>query len=190
MDNLINRIEEIPLSGVDLNDMSRALGQLHTKSILYEELEEIQKIDDLFNDVNTVYILLNIQGERMGTVGHWVALIKNKNGLVYYDPYALALSQDIELTGEKPWLEILLSKEPSVDYNIFRHQKFKDETQTCGRHTVIRGLFWFMTNAEYNRLVMLPVLNFVKDPDTFAALLTGFLGPSDRVITEFFKSRV
>jgi len=190
MDNLINRIEEIPLSGVDLNDMSRALGQLHTKSILYEELEGVDKIMDLFNDVTALYILFQIQGERVGTVGHWVVLIKNKHGLSYYDPYALALSEDLRLTGEKPWLEVLLRKEPSVDFNKFRHQQFKDETQTCGRHCVVRSLFWFMTNADYNRLVLQPVLNFVRNPDTFASLMTAFLGPSDRVITEFFRSRV
>ena len=47
-----------------------------------------------------------------------------------------------------------------------------------------------MNNAEYNRLVILPVLPFVRNADTFAALMTAFLGPSDRMLLEFFIDSV
>ena len=169
--------------------MSRALGNPHTKSILYEELEGLRDIEDLFRDANSVYILLQIQGERMGSVGHWVALCKNEKGLSYYDPYALNVSQDIQLTGEPPWLEKLLQGK-NVDVNRFRHQRFKDEVNTCGRHTVVRSLFWFMNNMDYNRLVVVPIRPFVNNVDTFSSLMTAFLGPSDRMIQQFFRGRV
>lgn len=181
--DLISLIEQIPLSGTDLTQMARSLGNPHVKAILYSELAGLTDINQLFNDANSVFILFEIQGELKPSVGHWIVLIKH-GGLSYYDPYALMLSQDLQLTGEPPWLELLLSKVPTVEMNRHRHQLLKDETQTCGRHTVVRSLFWFMDNERYHRHIIQPILPFVKDPDTFVTLMTAFLGPSDRVLRE------
>ena len=190
MDDLIARLEELPLSGTDLTEMSNKLGGAHTRFVLYEDLRN-ETIKSLFAGACCVYILFEIV-DRTGMVrkiGHWAVLIKNLNGLVYYDPYALSISEDIKLTGESVWLERILRGQ-KVDVNSFRHQRFRDETNTCGRHTVVRSLFHFMSNREYDSLVIKSILGHVDCPDTFVSLLTGFLADSDEVIQTFFKSRV
>ena len=190
MDDLIARLEELPLSGSDLTEMSNKLGVVNTRFVQYADLRE-ESLDSLFAGACCVYILFEII-DRTGMVrdiGHWAVLIKNKKGLVYYDPYGLSVSEDLKLSGEPPWLERIL-RGHKVDVNTRRHQEFRDETNTCGRHTVARSLFHFMSNQQYHNLVIRGVLKHVDSPDTFVSLLTGFLADTDQVIQTFFMARI
>lgn len=190
MDDLIARLEGLPLSGSDLNLMSSKLGVSNTRFVEYDNLKN-ESLDSLFANSCCVFILFELV-DRTGMlrkIGHWAVLIKNLNGLVYYDPYGLSVSEDIRLTGESAWLEKLLVGQ-QVDVNSNRHQRFRDETNTCGRHCVIRTLFHFMSNREYNDLVIKGVQMHVDSPDTFVSLMTAFLADADQVIETFFRSRV
>lgn len=190
MDDLITRLELLPLTGADLVMMSNKLGNAKTRFIIYDNLRNIKKVDELFAGVNSVFILFQIRNmSGPPSVGHWAVLIKTRKGLSYYDPYGLVLSEDIELSGEPAWLEKLL-KGQEVEMNRHRHQKFRNEVQTCGRHTVVRSVFHFMTNDEYDRLVIKPILHFVEDADVFVSIMTAFLDDTDEVIRAFFKSKV
>lgn len=190
MDDLITRIELIPLSGEDLVMMASKLGNEETRFILYDNLRHVKSVTELMAGANSVFILFQIKNPSgPPSVGHWAVLIKTNVGLSYYDPYGLVLSQDIQLTGEPAWLEKLLSP-LNVEMNTIRHQKFRDEVQTCGRHIVVRSIFHFMTNVQYNKFVIQPVLHFVEDADVFVSLMTVFLDDSDMVINSFFKSLV
>lgn len=192
MDDLITRIEEIPLTGEDLVMMSNKLGNQNTRFIFYENLSGAKSIETLFADANTVYILFQIREQGgIAAIGHWAALIQNKNGISYYDPEGLVLSEDIALSGEPDWLAKLL-RGKKVDMNKTKHQTDREDVNTCGRHTVIRGLFHFMTNRQYDQLVIRPLIDgkLVASPDVFVSLMTAFLDDSDRVIREFFMSRV
>jgi len=189
MDDLVARLEELPLSGSDLTTISTKLGLEKTRYVIYEDLKE-ETLESLFAGACCVYILFEIV-DRTGMlrdIGHWAVLMKNKKGLIYYDPYGLSVSEDLKLTGEPPWLERILRGQ-DVDVNTKRHQEFRDETNTCGRHTVARSFFYFLSNRDYHDLVIRGVMKHVDSPDTFVSLLTGFLADTDVVIQTFFKNR-
>ena len=201
MDTLVLEIEKIPLSGQDLVDQSVKMGNPNVRWMFYDDLSKFRHIDEVFmlnrqtgwHKYNTVYLLLEIRNHSQSTVGHWIALIidSEKNfALSYYDPYALTIEQDLMVTGEKDLLTNLLSG-MYVDVNSFQHQKFKNEVQVCGRHTVVRGLFHFYTNKQYNDVVIAPLIKTrqVCDADTLVSLLTAFLSKSDEVVRMFFKKK-
>ena len=195
MESLISDLEEIPLSGCDLVSMASKLGNPHTRYIdEYDTLKNVKSLDELFVDVNTVFILLDIFSERepMAHIGHWVALCLGDRAIQFFDPYGNSLEKDLELTGEEPYLQKLLYGY-KVDENKYKLQKFNDDTNTCGRHTVARALFHFLSNDEYYDRVIEPMIKkrLVKNPDVFVSLLTAFLGcesdKGDQKIMNFFR---
>lgn len=178
---LIQELETIPLSGLDLMQMSNKLGNPHTEWILYDHLSTMKTVEDLFRGgVNSNFILFTISTEQgPARIGHWITLIKRGSSYSYYDPYGLTISQDIILSGEPPHLERLL-RGKTVEVNRERHQLMKAEVNTCGRHCVVRALLFRRTNAEYGK-VLQQSKPFVMDNDVFVSLLTAFLSKSDQV---------
>ena len=199
MDNLINNIESIPLSGPDLQMMSFKLGNKKTKWIPYSQLSQYSNIESLFgvdrstgeHKFNTVFILLQILNEGdKPQIGHWVSLsFDGSNVLNYYDPYGLSVEEDISVTGESNLLPKLLSGY-SLDINTHQHQSLRQNQNECGRHTVVRSIFHFMNNNQYNSVVMSLIKSKqVSNPDVLVSLLTAFLSKSDEVVKIFFKQK-
>lgn len=194
MDNLIQRIEILDLSLEDLDMMSKKMGNLHTKGMLYEELKNVDDIDKLFpaedepGHINSIYFLFQIRNMPQQTVGHFAVLMKRADRYIYFDPYGLSLGEDLVLTGEPPYLTDLL-KGRKVDVNTVRYQQWRDQTQTCGRHVVMRSIFHFMSNKQYDDLIIKPVKKMVNNVDTYVILATMLLSKSDDVIRMFFKEK-
>lgn len=188
MQNLITQLEGVPLSGEDLVMMATKMGNPHVRFYLYAELENIRSVDQLLGDSNTAFILFDIKSDQgIEPVGHWANVMKNDHGIMYYDPYGLSLGQDLNITGEPPYLTNILSGH-NIDMNPFRDQKFKDELNTCGRHCAVRSVFWFLTNPGYQAEVIAPLRKgmFVRDPDVLVSLMTAFLDDSDKAVKAFF----
>lgn len=195
--DVVARLEAIPLSGQDLVDMSNSMGNDMVMAIDFAELAPLVRnksglaaLNTLFSGrtraVFVLYQILNKNGQSDRSkvaVGHWVCLLKTKRGVSYYDPYGLSISQDIHITNE-PNFYIRLFQGVRVDQNRTRHQKFRDQVNTCGRHCVSRALFWFLSNNEYHQRVIRPLLRdrVVSDPDAYVSILTAFLDKSDRVL--------
>ncbi len=195
MESLISGLEEIPLSGCDLVAMARKLGNPKTRYIdEYDTLKDVNSLDELFVDVNTVFILLDIFSERepMAHIGHWVALCLGDRAIQFFDPYGNSLARDLELTGEEPYLQKLLYGY-KLNENKYKLQKNSDDVNTCGRHCSVRALFHFLSNEEYYNRVIEPMIKqkLVKTPDVFVSLMTGFLGcksdKGDQKIMNFFR---
>lgn len=189
--NLITEIEGVPLDGSDLRSMATKLGNNAVKSLLYDNLAGVT-LDELFSDVNTVFILYQIRNG-MGpkpVVGHWVSLIKNDMGFQYYDPYGLTISQDLHITGEPDHFKRLF-KGKTVNINDKRHQRFKNEVNTCGRHCVSRSTMWFLNNGEYNDLLQ-PIVqaHMVSTLDVYVSILTMFLDDSDKAVLQMIPQLV
>lgn len=189
--NLITEIEGVPLDGSDLRTMANKLGNNAVKSLLYDNLAGLT-LDDLFSDVNTVFVLYRIRnaGGPNPVVGHWVALIKNDMGFQYYDPYGLSISQDLQITGEPDHFRRLF-KGKSINVNKKRHQRFKNEVNTCGRHCVSRSTAWFLTNGEYDDLLQ-PIVqgHMVSTLDVYVSILTMFLDDSDKAVLRMIPQLV
>ena len=193
MEDLVEQLENIPLNGDDLVMMSTKLGNPDVRFVQYRNLEGVQSVEQLFGaTANSVYVLFDVKSESgVESVGHWAGVIRNEHGLSYYDPYGLMLSEDLRITGDPPFLEEILSGH-KVEMNAFRAQMLRDETNTCGRHVVVRSVFHGLTNAQYHNMVLQPTIRkkLVRDADVFVSLMTGLLDRSDqRVLRQFFTGR-
>ena len=75
MDDLIDDLTKIPLSGDDLIDITTKLGKDKSKLawITYDSLTEVNSIMELFKDgqIESVFILIQPPGQ---PIGHWVTL--------------------------------------------------------------------------------------------------------------------
>lgn len=180
MDSLVSRLEQIALTGNDLCDMVRKLGNHGVRVHHYDDLGSLSA-DELFGDSNSVLLLLELKASK---IGHWVLLVKNDD-VYFYDPYGFSVQEIMKLTGEKNYIHKLF---PKLAWNHHRHQLVKDEVNTCGRHCVSRALFHFLSNDEYHERVITPLLgnHIVPNADAYVSLMTAFLDDSDRVLFRFF----
>ncbi len=216
--DFIDQLELIPLDGNDLLVMSAKLGNPDCRFMLYDELNGVSSIDELFVDGNnTMYILLQIDRGAQDPIGHWVSIIKHSDSpkslenvradsnslrvesrrinydYSHYDSYGFSLDQELSFTHTKPLLQSLLSG-VSLEESRNQHQKFKDkrhDVNTCGRHTVTRSVFYYLSNKEYDKLIIQPILkdHDVRNPDVMVSLLTGFLPPNDSPVQQFFMKK-
>ena len=202
--DFIDRLELIPLDGNDLIVMSGKLGNPDCKWMQYDDLASASTIDDLFTPMsdgsdrenNTMYILLQIESGSGAPTGHWVSIIKYSGGdydYGHYDSYGFTIDQELAFTHAQPLLQNLLTG-VRLEESRVKHQLFKDkrhDVNTCGRHTVSRSVFYYLSNKEYDKLIIQPVLsdNDVRNPDVMVSLLTGFLPPNDSPVRDFFMGK-
>jgi hypothetical protein len=195
--NLITRIEEITLSGEDLMKMYSCIGtesydKRTVKFLIYNDLNRYRNIDELFENgkLVAVYILLQIQyGDN--PVGHWITIIRNyeKKKIYYYDPYGLSIEKELYITQEPRYIVDLL-KGLDVQVNNIKHQQFKENINTCGRHCVLRSTFHHLDNLEYNNYVIKPLTGTYNiTPDQVVSFFTSFIGPSNEVLKNFFAKK-
>lgn len=193
MDDLVDDLTKIALSGEDLIDIVSSLGKPKSEMrwITYDDLHKVGSLANLFEEVDTVFILIT---PPMEAVGHWVTLGFNQEGIYYYDPYGLTIQEDIKITrSDDILLQLLRGRD--VDVNTFKHQKFGsnkgDPINTCGRHDAVRAFFGYLSNKDYNNRVIAPLIDRreVKDADTVVNLLTAFLSGSDKVVSTFFMGQ-
>lgn len=193
MNNLISRIESLPMSGSDAIEMAKAFKIDNiSKWMLYDDMVKFKNINEMFGEKRIIYILLQIKNES-GTsdVGHWVALIWHKQATRYYyfDPYGLTINKDLSLTHE-PDTILKLLKGLDVDVNNIRHQMFKSDVNTCLRHCVIRSIFWHLNNKEYDKFIVRPSIQLgVRNSDILVSLLSGLLSNTDDVLIQFFNKK-
>ena len=193
--DFIDQLELIPLDGNDLLVMSAKLGNPDCKWMQYDDLAKANSIEDLFKDGNnTMYILLQIESGDGSSIGHWVSIIKyGQAEYGHYDSYGFTIDQELAITHSRPLLKSLLTG-IRLEESRVKHQAFKDkrhDVNTCGRHTVTRSVFYYLSNKEYDKLIIQPILrdNDVRNPDVMVSLLTGFLPPNDSPVQLFFKNK-
>ncbi len=194
MDDLIDDLTKIPLSGEDMIEICTALGADKDKLawITYDALQNIGSIDQLFKngEINSVFILFTPPNTQ---VGHWIVLGNNESGLFYFDPYGFTIQEDTKITMSNDKL-LRLTEGHNVDVNRFRYQKLGtdmgSEVNTCGRWTAIRAFMFWATNQQFQNIIT-PIINRkqVKDLDVFANLITAFLSQSDKVVEQFLMKK-
>lgn len=141
--------------------------QEQCKIMTYTELSTIGNIDDLFNGVECVFILVREYVDS----GHWIIIYKYKNTINVFDSYSSDFIDD-EITKVKknklvkkqnyPYMTKLLingyNKGYEIHYNEFKVQK-GGKISTCGRHCIVRYIFKDLDEKDYyytlNRLSQL-----------------------------------
>ena len=83
---------------VGSNKFSRLLGpDANNKIMKYSELESVNDLNDLLLPQDYRIILI----ETKNNVGHWTAITRNDNLIVWFDSYGLAPDQEFEFIPVK-----------------------------------------------------------------------------------------
>lgn len=156
-------ITRIPLSGLDM-----MLLNPDAKLLKYPELYAYKTIDELFSDCDKIILLVLTITDSMG---HWVALFKNKEGINYFDSYGVPPDYQFELLTKNKRKELnqihnylnQLLRNSNVIFNNITFQK--PNTQTCGEHTTFRLHNYNATHTDYLNFF----INNNLEPDIFVS---------------------
>lgn len=175
MDNIVSKLEEVDLSGKDIERICNN----QVKILPYEALMNIKTVDDFFKPYDSVALLYQTKQN----YGHWVAVIRRSNKLVeFYDPYGIAIDTELQLSDYNlrnmggvltPHLSALLKSENyKVISNTTQLQKVKEHINTCGRYVALRILLKDKPLNSFNDLLS---KNKCYDSDFWVSVLTFLL---------------
>jgi hypothetical protein len=156
------------------DDIRKILGP-DIKIITYPMLGEMSSIDQAFDSKGRCVMLVpNVSP----TMGHWVAMIKRKNGIEFFDPYGdapeeqkdgLSQSKLQALDIDHPFLtKLLRASGKPIYYNTKGFQSENRNVATCGRHAIARLLYAPYSIDKYDACIRASGLS----PDDFVAGLT------------------
>ena len=151
-----DEIREYPLSDADIRKLLPGL-----KIISYPDLNDVQRIEEVFDDEGRCLILYLTEDEY---TGHWVCMIRKGRTIEYFDPYGgirpdgerkwLSKSKLLELDQYHPRLtELLRQSGAKVNTNPYHFQKTRTDIATCGRHCCCRMAHKHMSLASYKRMI-------------------------------------
>jgi len=170
----INRLKSKALSDDEIFNALKG----KTRIFLYRDIVNIDDIDDLFGNFDSVVLLY----ENEPKVGHWVALLRRGKTIEFFDAYGIFpdLEKDyinrqfIINSGQREnklakLLHDAWNKGYKVEYNNYHLQIMKDGISTCGRHVISRIWNKDMNIDEYNKFI-----NSFKNlnPDDVVVIMT------------------
>ena len=158
--------ESIPLSIEDLKKITNN----ECNIIQYHEMEPMTNIDQIFGDFDSCIVLYELQGN----IGHFIAVIRNReeNKLIHYDSYGFHPDEEMNLFEHKVPLysRLFYASEYIYDINVYKHQLFKNHSQTCGRHACLRVIYRHLSNDEYNKFITSKPK--ITNPDQLVTVMT------------------
>ena len=109
-------------------------------------------------------------------IGHYVCIFIHNNIINFYDPLAYVPDYEVQNESINNAITILIESLQSVGYhnynvNRFRHQQMDELINTCGRHCIVRCIFYELDNSQYN--IFINSLQHYT-PDQTVTLLTLF----------------
>lgn len=137
-----------------------ALVNQKAKIVLYEDLINYTNIIDLLKPHGAIFLLYQVKPN----YGHWVAVIKRKDQIEFFDPYGVFIDDELEWTSPKnrklfnmdyPHLTKLLYKAPhnfDIIYNEHKFQKLKEGISTCGRWSAARIIRKDLSLSQFKNL--------------------------------------
>ena len=168
----LEEVKDYPLSD---GDIRRLLGQ-DIKILTYPELKNMRSIENCFDSKGRCIILFLTTSP---TEGHWCCMLRNKEGIEFFDPYGdppEAQKEGIsggllnQLDERQPYLTALMRGSGlPVYYNTHAFQKDKANINTCGRHCVVRCLYSPYSLDKYNKIIKSSGLS----PDDFVSGVTA-----------------
>ena len=187
MDKLITRIYEQDLNGTDIDYLTKG----KAKVILYEDLQNVNNILDIFGFFDAVIMLFPVKSN---TNGHWIAIMKNNKTqtITHWDPYGFSWIEEMPYTQNKYVKMNLLGNLYNlakyngwnVQWNKYKFQEQKNNINTCGRHCCIRVRFDYLDNDKYAKMM----LNQKMKPDWIVTCLTFVSLDEDEADEQTIKS--
>jgi hypothetical protein len=167
------------------HDVDKIVGQ-PVKIVLASELHNKSSIADVLGDNNKALILYDYDRDGNTVIGHWCALLLNRDGLSFYDPYGKFIDDSLSFVPDeykkyygrkKNELTRLMYHSPfkNLHYNPHCHQNVPNSS-TCGRHCAL-----FLKNElepeKYNDRIQKASKELGKKTDEVAYIVTkGMLG--------------
>lgn len=150
-------------------DLEKLLGN-KAKILVYEDLKNYSDLDEVLEPEGSVIILYQDKKNQ----GHWVALLRRKNGIEFFDSYGG--QPDTQLASMKynklPYLLNLIENYPGVVYyNPYQLQSDDRNVSTCGRWCALRILLKELSLNDFAKIFT----GKGKDPDYIATLLTKYI---------------
>ena len=140
-------------------DIRKLLGG-NIKITTYPDLENVRRIDQLFDRHGRAILFVPQQNEQQG---HWCCLIKKHKLIEFFDPYGeppeaqkdtLSEEQLERMKMHEPLLAELLTNNPyKIIFNKVQLQKLDGDVNTCGRHCVARLLYHKYPIQKYRLII-------------------------------------
>jgi len=152
-------LEKAKLYALSDGDLETILGE-DIFICVYPYLNEVEHIDDVFDDKGRCMLLFNTINE---DAGHWVCMTKKKDRIDFFDPYGLKPDEPMKwLTEEKRdeldmetkrLTQLLRQSGYKVYYNTFEFQNEKN-SNTCGRWCAVRLLYQSYSLDEFYQFII------------------------------------
>lgn len=154
----INQLKKYSLSNTDIDYILNPDTKINT----LEQINEVFHIDEIFDKKGRCILFYRTYHQ---LEGHWIALLKRSNIIEYFDSYGsspmetaktlnVSESEDKKLNGG---YHILLRKirDAGYDmvYNNIRFQDMNNNVATCGRHAVLRLIFYKLDIEQFQHLL-------------------------------------
>ena len=155
-----------PLDFEDLKPMVHRAGLRYLK---YSAIEASHSLKSLLpkRECGILILFTDTKGHN-SNIGHFCLLFKHpRSGTHLFDPLGVGLLTVDRLTGNSDKLVRIL-KANHVQQNSTKFQKLQHDTQSCGRHCVVRYNMADFTPAEYRRALKLGSTSY----DDVVTLLT------------------
>lgn len=141
-------------------DMKKYLGDdIEKKIIIYTDFKKYKNINELLTYDGDYRIILWRQSENSG---HWTLLLRYGDVIEHFDSYAkqpyyslnYSKGKNIFLDQKKIYYQRLLKNASfKVIYNGFRFQSEKINIATCGRHLLLRLIYFKHYNYDLNKYI-------------------------------------
>jgi hypothetical protein len=151
-------LEKAKLYALSDEDIEDLLGE-DIFICVYPYLNEVEHIDQIFDDKGRCMLLFNTVDD---STGHWVCLSKKGNRIDFFDPYGLKPDEPMKWLTEtkrddldmetKQLTKLLKSSGYQVYYNNFEFQSDKN-SNTCGRHCCARLLYLNYDLDQYYQFI-------------------------------------
>jgi hypothetical protein len=176
IDELVKEGEKYPFTEDDLKKLTNNKYKLY----LYEDLEEIDNIEQLLGE-NKGFILLYEVGAEYD--GHWISIFTRPNNILeIFDPLGLDLDEEIQYSDYQvrrhngaivPHLTHLVEKSKyKIVTNKTKLQESIKDVNTCGRHAGFRLKHRDLSLEEFVKLFD----NKYYTPDWFITIMTSHFG--------------
>lgn len=124
------------------------------KMVLYNELANYRDLDSLFQNVQGIFLFLQIESQGAPRVGHWTLLLKRQQDILHFDPYGLSPDQELAITHEQAYLtQLIKSYEGIVTESHIRYQKLRSDVNTCGRWCAVRAKMFQVPDREFKLFI-------------------------------------
>jgi len=162
----IEEIKEYALSNYDILDVER------TKITNIENIEKHLHIDECFDRLNRgILFYPNPRND----IGHWVSILKQGNQVEVYDPYGVKVEKWEDKLGgisTKSLIDLIKKSGYKMISNTQNNQSFETDVNTCGRHAIIRILFYKYSLKEFNKILKNIKKETGIEPDEWVSAFT------------------